>query len=154
VWLGVNGVYHLRMRDQDAVEQNLSTDMIERLYESQGSATLGLTNRAWSARISGTYYGAVWYDTEERLLVPQVEPVRNTIHRKSPFWTWRLGGRRALTGGLWLTAAVDNLFNENNHPLFIATNNAPALSDPAFSNGGIGNSLPGRAFVVGLELRP
>jgi vitamin B12 transporter len=154
VWLGVNGIYNFRMRDQDAVEQNLSTDRIERLYESQGSLTLGVTNPVWSARLAGTYYGSVWYDTEERLLMPQVEAVRNTIHRKSPFWTWRLSGRRALGSAVWLTASIDNLFDENNHPLFIATNDAPVLSDPAFSNGGVGNSLPGRAFLVGLELRP
>jgi len=154
VWLGVNGTHNLRMRDQDSVEQGLATDKIERLYQSQASLTLGLTDAKWSARIGGTFYGSVWYDTEERLLVPQVEPARNTIHRKSPFWTWNLRGRRALGSGVWLTASVDNLFDENNHPLFIATNDSPVLSDPAFSNGGIGNSLPGRAFVVGLELRP
>ena len=67
--------------------------------------------------------------------------------------TWNLRGRYALPNGVWLTAAVNNLFNKNEHPLFIAINKAPLLANTALSNGGVGNSMPGRAFVVGFEVR-
>ena len=46
-----------------------------------------------------------------------------------------------------------NLLNKNNHPLFIAINREPLLANTALSNGGLGNSMPGRAFVVGFEWR-
>ena len=68
----------------------------------------------------GTYYGPVWYDTEENLLIPFAEPARGTIHRKGPFTTWNLRGRYELGSGLWLTGAVRNLLNKNDDPLFIA----------------------------------
>ena len=151
--LGINGAHHFRMRDLDAAARNLSTDRIIRVYETQGSVLLGVANPSWMAQVVGTYYGPVWYDTEENLLIPFAEPARGTIHGKHPFMTWRLRGRYELTGGLWLTAAVHNLFNKNEHPLFIAINREPLLANTAFSNGGLGNSMPGRAFIVGFEWR-
>lgn len=153
VWLGLNGVYNMRMRDLDAAERNLNTDRIERMYESQGSVVLGVDGRAWSGQLLGTYNGRLWYDTEENLLIPEAEPFRTFIHEKRPFMLWSLRGRRALADGLWVTGAVNNLLNRNDHPLFIATNREPLLADLRFSNGGVGNSMPGRAFVVGLEFR-
>lgn len=154
LWAGVNGTYHFLMRDLDAAASGLNTDRIERMYESQASVTLGATSSGWSGRVSGTYYGPVWYNTEENLLIPAGEPFRNFIHRKSPFWVWNLQGRRAIAGGLWLTAAVNNMLNRNEHPLFIAINQEPILADTALSNGGVGNSMPGRAFIAGFEFRP
>jgi len=57
----------------------------------------------------------------------------------------------------WLTRlinlAIINLLNKNVHPTFIAENREPLLSDPAFALGARGNSIPGRAFTVGLALR-
>ena len=58
--------------------------------------------------------------TRKNLLIPFAEPARGTIHRKGPFTTWNLRGRYELGGGLWLTGAVRNLLNKNDHPLFIA----------------------------------
>jgi vitamin B12 transporter len=144
LWAGVNGVYNFRMRDLDAAARNLNTDRIERMYESQATLSLGVTSEAWRAQVLGTYSGRIWYDTEENLLVPEAEPFRTFIHEKSPYWIWSLRGRRAIAGGVWVTAAVDNLFDANEHPLFIALNREPVLADVRFSNGGIGNSLPGR----------
>ena len=152
-WAGANGVYHFRMRDLDAAAQNLSTDRIIRMYESQATVTVGLASRAWSAQVAGTYHGPIWYDTEENL-IPLGELSRSTIHEKGTFMVWRLRGRHRLAEGLWATASIDNLFNKNEHPLFIAINKEPLLADLALSNGGFGNSMPGRAFVLGLEFRP
>lgn len=151
--LGVNAAHHFRMRDLDAAARNLSTDRIIRVYETQGSLLLGVHNPAWMVQVVGTYYGPVWYDTEERLLIPFAEPARGTIHRKGPFTTWNLRGRYELGGGVWLTGAVRNLLNKNNHPLFIAINREPLFGNSALSNGGLGNSMPGRAFMVGFEWR-
>ena len=53
-----------------------------------------------------------------------------------------------------LSAGVDNLFDVNDHPLFIATDTVPSLGDPVSSNGGgTGNSQAGRAAYVGLTYR-
>ena len=149
--LGINGAHHFRMRDLDAAARNLSTDRIIRVYETQGSLLLGVHNPSWMAQVTGTHFGPVWYDTEENLLIPFAEPGRGTIHRKGPFMTWNLRGRYELAGGLWLTGAVTNLLNKNDHPLFIAINREPLFANTALSNGGVGNSMPGRAFGVGFE---
>ena len=151
--LGINGSHHFRMRDLDAAARNLSTDRIIRVYETQGSLLLGVHNPGWMAQVVGMYHGPVWYDTEENLLIPFAEPARGTIHRKGPFATWNLRGRYELGSGLWLTGAVRNLLNKNDHPLFIAINREPLFGNTAFSNGGLGNSMPGRAFIAGLEWR-
>ena len=151
--LGINAAHHFRMRDLDAAARNLSTDRIIRVYETQGSLLLGVHNPAWMVQVVGTYYGPVWYDTEERLLIPFAEPARGTIHRKGPFTIWNLRGRYELGGGVWLTGAVRNLLNKNNHPLFIAINREPLFANLARSNGGLGNSMPGRAFIVGFDWR-
>lgn len=123
--VGVNLAHHFRMRDLAAAAHNLSTDQIIRVYKTKGSALVGLANPSWMVQLVGTYYGRVWYDTQENLLVPFAEPARGTIHSKAPFMTWKLRSRFALTGGMWLTAAVHNLFNKNDHPLFIAINREP-----------------------------
>ena len=154
LWAGANGVYHFRMRDLDAARRGLNTDRIQRMYESQGSVLVGVASPRWTARLAGTYYGDIWYETEENLLIPFGEPHRTFIHRKSPFWAWNLHGKREIGGGLWIAAAVQNLLNKNEHPLFIAINRAPLVANTALSNGGVGNSMPGRAFLVGFEYRP
>jgi vitamin B12 transporter len=153
-WAGANGVYHFRMRDLDAARRGLNSDRIQRMYESQGSVLVGVTSPQWTGRLVGTYYGDVWYETEENLLIPFGEPHRTFVHQKSPFWAWNLQGKREIGGGLWVAAAIQNLLNKNEHPLFIAVNRAPLVADTALSNGGVGNSMPGRAFVVGFEYRP
>ena len=52
-----------------------------------------------------------------------------------------------------LRVSVTNVFDANVHPTFFALNQLPYLSDPRFSNGGRGNSLPGRGLQVGFEVR-
>jgi len=95
----------------------------------------------------------MWYETEENLLIPAAEPTRTWVHRKDAFSLWTVGAAVPLTSGVQLRAAVNNLLNANVHPTFIAENKEPFLSDPEFALGGRGNSLPGRAFTVGLALR-
>lgn len=116
---------------------------------------LGQTGVAhdWSIQVQGVLRGPVWYNTEENLLIPQAEPYREYIWRKDPFWTWNLRGEVELAKGVKLYAQVTNLFNVNNHPLFIALDKRPILADLRFFNGGIGTSMPGRDVQVGLQAR-
>jgi vitamin B12 transporter len=123
------------------------------MYRYQASLRFGADAGRWSAQAVGLLHGPMWYDTEESLLVPFAESVRTFVHRKDPFWLWTISGDYDLGRGLRLRASAINLFNENVHPTFIAENREPFLSDPAFALGGRGNSLPGRAFTIGLAFR-
>ena len=62
-------------------------------------------------------------------------------------------GLTFLRSGVPIRAGVTNLLNKNVHPTFIAENKEPFLSDPEFSLGGRGNSIPGRAVTIGLVFR-
>jgi vitamin B12 transporter len=49
--------------------------------------------------------------------------------------------------------AVNNIFDINQHPIFIALDQTPCIANPTFQNGGCGNSMPGREFIVGVQGR-
>ena len=152
-WAAVNGNYHFTMRDNVAQRLGLLSDRIQRMYEYQTSLRVGVDGSRWTAQMTGALQGPIWYDTEESLLVPFAEPLRTFVHRKDPFWLWNLSGDYDLGRGMRLRAGVTNLLDKNVHPTFIAENHEPFLSDPEFALGGRGNSLPGRAFTIGLALR-
>lgn len=154
-WMGVNGVYNFVMRDNDAATRGLNSNRIDRMSQYLASVQLGARHRnGVNIHLHGTLFGPMWYETEENLLVPQVEPTRTWVHRKDAYWLWSLNGSVPLGQGLQLKATANNLLNTNAHATFIATNTTPFLGDTRFSNGGFGNSLPGRNLVVGLEWRP
>lgn len=153
VWTGVNGNYHFTMRDNEAERLGLLSDRIQRMYQYQASLRFGVDGGRWTAQTIGALHGPMWYDTEESLLIPFAEPVRNFVHRKDPFWLWTLSGDYELAEGVRLRGAVTNLLDRNVHPTFIAENREPFLSDPQFALGGRGNSLPGRALTVALVFR-
>ena len=46
---------------------------------------------------------------------------------------------------------VSNLLDENEHPIFIGLDVTPSIVDPAFQNGGLGTSMPGRAIQGGVR---
>lgn len=151
--LNANGVYHWRFRDLDAAARNLNTDKIERMYKYQGATRLMATASRWSASLGGTLFGPMYYESEENLLIPQGEPFRTFIHGKNPFWLLDANFRYMLNRRFTVWTAVNNLLNLNQHPIFIALNRTPIIADTRFSNGGVGNSLPGRAFVAGVDFR-
>jgi vitamin B12 transporter len=151
--LSANGVYHWRLRDLDAAARNLNTDKIERMYKYQGATRLTAAAARWSASLGGTLFGPMYYESEENLLIPQGEPFRTFIHGKNPFWLVDTNFRFKLTRQFTAWTAVNNLLNLNQHPIFIALNRTPIIADVRLSNGGVGNSLPGRAFIVGLDFR-
>lgn len=146
----IAGTYHFTMRDKGAT--TLNTDKLQRVYKYQLSSNFEIGDGdAWSVGLRGILRGPIWYETEERLLIPQAEPDSTWVHEKRPFWVWNLKGtynvdRFRFYGG------VENLFNKDEHALFIALNSEPYISNPSSSNGGRGNSMPGRNYYVGTTL--
>jgi vitamin B12 transporter len=127
------------------------------MYQYQGRLgtrlARGADKREWSLRFEGVLRGPMWYDTEESLLVPAAEPTRAFVHRKSPFWIWNLRGERAFAAGWSAFVAVNNLLDENEHPIFIAIDETPTKADLRFYNGAAGTSMPGREVVVGARVK-
>lgn len=151
-WAGANGFYHFVMRDNDAIARGLNSNRIDRMSQYQGSVEFGgRADGGWNLRLAGILSGPMWYDTEENLLIPEAEPTRTFVHRKDPFWLWNMNASHPIGAGVEVRASVTNLFNANVHPTFISVNKLPFLSDSRFSNGGHGNSLPGRGISVGVR---
>jgi len=147
-----SATHHFKMLDEGA-PPTLNSRKAQRTYRNQGSVGVRLAAPgSWDLTLIGLWRGAVWWDTEERLRIPAAEPHRDFVHRKPGFWTVNLRGQVALSPTLRLFGAIDNLTDKNEHPLFIALNREPYLSDAAHSNGGRGNSMPGRSLQVGLKL--
>lgn len=146
-----NATWHIDMQDKGASSQ-ARTDKPQRIYEYQGALGTRLGQDRWDVTLSGILRGPMWYDTEERLLIPEGEPDRDFIHRKQSFWVWNLRAGYDLQPDWRLSAGVNNLFDKNEHPIFIALNRNPTIADPAFSNGGRGNSMPGRNYFVSLAV--
>lgn len=152
-----NGYYHFDMTDKGA-PATANTDKVQRMYEYEASigtrfGQSGPGVRDWSFQTIGLLRGPMWYDTEEVLLRPLGEPRDTFIHRKDPFWVWNIRGDIELTEGLKLFAGVNNLFDVNEHPIFIATDSRPCIANPTSQNGGCGTSMPGREYLVGLQWR-
>jgi vitamin B12 transporter len=123
------------------------------MYEYQAGGTLRHEHGKWSASIGAVLRGPMWYDTEENLLVPAGEVNRNFIHRKAPFWTVNLRSEYRVNDSLEVVAAIENMFDKNEHPIFIAIDEEPSIADLRFYNGAAGTSMPGREFSVGVKLR-
>jgi vitamin B12 transporter len=152
-----NGYYHFHMVDKGA-PASANTDKPQRINQYQAAigtrfGQSGPPLRDWSLQITGNLYGPMWYDTEEVLLIPLGEPNSNFIHRKSPFWVWNTRAEFLIAEGVKLFAAVNNIFDINQHPIFIALDQSPCIANPAAQNGGCGNSMPGREFILGIQGR-
>lgn len=151
-----NGNYNFDMEDKGAA-QAANTRKVERVYQYQAAlgTRFGQTGGAydWSIQIQGVLRGPVWYNTEENLLIPFAEPYREFIHRKQPFWVWNVRGEVEVYKGVKLFALVNNLFNVNQHPLFIGLDKKPYKLDPRFANGGLGTSMPGLEAQAGIQMR-
>ncbi len=148
-----NGGYNFKMQDRGA-SATANTDKPQRAYQYQ--ATLGTRfgqsgiAHPWSLLVEGVLRGPMWYDTEENLHA-WAEPSRSYIHRKAPFTVVNLRGEVQMVRGVKLFAAVTNLFNVNEHPIFIGLDEQPYKLNAALANGGYGTSMQGRAFQVGVR---
>ena len=153
-----NSFYNFQMVDQGAPPAAGSTRPV-RVYEYEamigtrfGERGSGLPWRDWNLEVRGLLRGPMWYNTEERLLIPG-QLVNVTVFRKNPFWVWYTRYEVDIIRGLTLFAAVNNIFDINQHPIFIALDQTPCIANPIFQNGACGNSMPGREFIVGLQGR-
>ncbi|GHD01025.1 TonB-dependent receptor [Pseudorhodoferax aquiterrae] len=152
-----SGYYHLDMRDKGAAA-TANTDKVQRMYRYEASAGVRYGQGgprdagAWTLQVSALLRGPMWYDTEEILLIPQGEPGSTFIHRKGAFTVWNLRADYRVSPGVKLFAGVNNLFDLNRHPVFIALDRSPCTANPAFQNGGCGTSMPGRELLVGLHI--
>ena len=148
-----NGGYNFKMQDK-GVSATANSDKPQRAYQYQAAlgTRIGQSGIAhpWSLLVEGVLRGPMWYDTEENLHA-WAEPRRNYIHRKSPFTVVNLRGEFGLTPNVKLFAAVNNLFNVNEHPIFLGLDEQPYKLNAALANGGYGTSMPGRMFRVGVR---
>ncbi|WP_249729161.1 TonB-dependent receptor [Acidovorax sp. CCYZU-2555] len=151
-----NGYYHFEMKDKGAAA-SANTDRVQRMYQYEAAGGLRLSRGMdrnpgdWSAQLTALLRGPMWYDTEENLLIPQGEPSSTFIHRKGAFTVWNLRGEYRVSRGMKLFAGINNIFDLNRHPIFIARDQRPCLANPIFQNGGCGTSMPGREWMVGLQ---
>jgi vitamin B12 transporter len=97
----------------------------------------------------------MWYNTEESLS-PAFFPgqIRTTsVYEKGAFWVWNTRLEVETLKGIKLFAAVNNVFDVNNHPIFIAQDATPCTAARINQNGACGNSMPGREVIAGFQFR-
>jgi vitamin B12 transporter len=150
-----NGAYNFDMKDKGA-PVTANSNNVERMYKYQAAIGTRFGQSGgqydWSIQVQGILRGPIWYNTEENL-VASAEPFREFIHRKAPFWVWNVRGEVEITKGVKLFALVNNLFNVNEHPIFIGLDKRPLKLDSRFANGGTGTSMPGLEVQAGLQAR-
>lgn len=150
--LNVNATWNFDMDDKGAASTLTGPyrDQIQRMYQYQSGLALTYgQERHWDVGVNAILRGPVYYRTEERLLTPDA----NYVYRKSPFTVFNLRGNYHVTEQLSFFGGVNNLFDIDRSTLFIATGNDSSLADPRASNGGLGNSNPGREFYAGARYR-
>lgn len=150
--LNANATWNFDMDDKGAAATLTGPhrDQIQRMYQHQASFALTYgQERHWDLGVNAILRGPVYYRTEERLLTPDA----NYVYRKAPFWVFNLRGNYHLNEQLSLFGGVNNLFDIDRSTLFIATGNDSSLADPRASNGGLGNSNPGRELYLGARYR-
>ena len=72
---------------------------------------------------------------------------------QAPFWVWQTRGEIEVRPGVKLFAAMNNIFDINDHPIFIGLDSVPCGANAANQNGACGNSMPGREVMVGAQVR-
>jgi vitamin B12 transporter len=97
----------------------------------------------------------MWYNTEESLS-PVFFPGQNrtvSVYEKGGFWVWNSRLEVEVIKDLKLFAAVNDIFDVNNLPIFIAQDATPCTANRVNQNGGCGNSMPGREVIAGFQFR-
>ena len=153
-----NGYYNFKMTDYGALPAAQS-DRVTRMneYETSLGTRFGQTGTEipWSVQLLGILRGPLWYNTEESLS-PAFFPgqIRNTtVYRKDAFWVFNSRGEVEVRKGVKIFAAVNNILDINQHPVFIALDQDPCGANRINQNGTCGNSMPGREFVLGVQVR-
>jgi len=153
-----NGYYNFRMTDYGA-NPLAGTDIATRInkYGMSIGTLFGQTGAEmpWSFQLLGILRGPMWYNTEESLS-PVFFPGQNrtvSVYEKGAFWIWNTRAEVEVRKGIKLFGAINNLFDVNNHPIFIAQDSIPCTALQANQNGACGNSMPGREVIAGFQLR-
>ena len=153
-----NGYYNWQMTDYGANALS-GTDVALRI--NKYGASIGTlfgqfgTQYPWSFQLLGILRGPMWYNTEESLS-PVFFPGQNrtvSVYEKGAFWVWNSRFELEVIKDLKLFAAVNNIFDVNNHPIFIAQDATPCTALRANQNGACGNSMPGREVIAGFQFR-
>ena len=154
-----NANYNFQMTDYGANVITAGTNQATRVYQYQGAfgTRYGELDgkMPWNVQLIGLLRGPVYYNTEEALN-PVLFPgqVRNTtVYRKDPFWVFNSRAEIEVHKGVKLFGALNNIFDANNHPLFIGLDQQPCGDNPTQQNGACGNSMPGREFIIGAQVR-
>lgn len=152
--LNGNGVWNFNMKDRGASAKLTGPyrTRLQRMYGYQAAAGVVYGQRSWDARVEGVLQRPMYYDTEETLLIPQSEPNSTYVHRKDPTWIFNVRANYRVLDKVKLFANVTNIFDINYHPQYIALDQTPCIGNRIASNGGCGNSLPGRRFLIGTEV--
>lgn len=153
-----NGYYNFKMTDYGALAA-AGTDLATRMnqYGMDIGTQFGQvgTKVPWNFQLLGILRGPMWYNTEESLS-PVFFPgqVRSTtVYQKDPFWIWKARGEAEVYKGVKVFAAVNNILNVNQHPIFIALDQTQCVANRANQNGACGNSMAGRELIVGFQIR-
>lgn len=151
---GADGTWNFKMKADgiDRQDSGPHADKLQRFNEYQAAFRLGYEWRdRWGVTLISLLNGPMYYDTEERLL-GSAEPARDYVHRKNPYWVFNLRGHYNATDWITFFGGIDNLLDKNEHPIFIALDEQPYISNPSASNGGRGNSMRGRFFFAGMRV--
>lgn len=153
-----SGYFNFKMLDYGA-PSNFGTNTATRInqYEMAIGTRFGQTDieMPWSFQLLGILRGPMWYNTEESLN-PLLFPgqIRSTtVYRKPPFWVWNMRGEVEVRKGVKVFAAMNNIFDINDHPIFIGLDSTPCGANAANQNGACGNSMPGREFLIGAQVK-
>ncbi len=154
-----NGYYNWQMTDYGANIVTAGTSQATRMYQYE--ATIGTrwaeldAKMPWNVQLIGLLRGPMWYATEEALN-PLLFPgqVRNTtVYRKDAFWVWNTRAEIEVHKGVKFFGALNNIFDINNSPQFIGLDQVPCGDNQLAQNGSCGNSMPGREFIIGAQVR-
>ncbi|HTR86140.1 MAG TPA: TonB-dependent receptor [Reyranella sp.] len=153
-----NGYYNFTMTDYGANPLAFTTQAT-RIYQYEASIGTRFgqvdVEMPWNFQLLGLLRGPMWYNTEEALS-PVFFPgqIRNTtVYRKDPFWVWNMRAEVEVRKGAKVFAMLNNVFDVNQSPIFIALDQNPCGANQAAQNGSCGNSMMGREVVVGFQLR-
>jgi vitamin B12 transporter len=150
----VNASYNFTMDEngKESLDSGPNAEKIQRMPEYQGSmtATYGWKQK-WDISLISTLNGPMYYDTEEKL-TSTAQDASDYVHKKNSFTIFNLRTNYRLRDNVRLFAGINNLFDKNYHPMFIQIDDGTCRVDPAKTNGGCGNSLPGRNFYIGMNV--
>jgi vitamin B12 transporter len=154
-----NGYVNFQMTDYGANAAVTGSSQATRMYQYQvaiGTRYGEIDARMpWNVQLTGLLRGPMWYNTEEALnpLLFPGQTRNTTVYRKDAFWVWNTRAEVEVHKGVKFFGAINNIFDINNNPVFIGLDQAQCGNNYAAQNGSCGNSMPGREFIVGAQVK-